>query len=92
MPWRNAKSLPFTRIDVAAHLPSAAGVYGLMDGDSCIFVGEAWNLKARLLELAAVVSDSSHLKVVFELCDEDERLDRKRILASELVGEETLQT
>jgi hypothetical protein len=87
MPWRNAASIPFTRIDIVARMPSESGVYGIHAGESCILVGESWNLKARALELAAALTDVSHLTIKYELCGEDERLDRKSALMAELVSE-----
>jgi hypothetical protein len=85
MPWRDAISLSFSRIDIVAHIPSESGVYGIHDGACCIFVGESWNLKARLLELAAALTDVSHLTITYELCDDSERVARKAALMAELI-------
>lgn len=76
MSWRNPQHLPFTRLDIAAALPSESGVYSVFDGEYCLMVGEAWNLKARLLELANVLSDLDELTIIYELCPETERPDR----------------
>jgi hypothetical protein len=57
-----------------------------VDGDSCIFVGDSWNLRARLLELAAALVDVSHLTIVYELCPDDDRPARKGALTAELLG------
>jgi excinuclease UvrABC nuclease subunit len=84
MPWLEPISLPFTHIDIAARVPSESGVYGIVDGHNCVFVGEAWNLKARLLEHAAVLSDVNHLTIIYELSPDDERVARKTVLAAEL--------
>jgi hypothetical protein len=87
MPWRDAISIPFTHIDIVARVPSESGVYAILDRESCIFVGESWNLKARLLELAAAVSDVSHLTIKYELCSDEGRTERKNSLMAELVGD-----
>lgn len=85
MPWRDSHVIPLTRIDIVSRVPSESGVYALMDNDTCLLVGEAWNLKARLLELINILQDALELQLVYELCSEDERLERKEMLASELL-------
>ncbi|HYP14242.1 MAG TPA: hypothetical protein VEQ63_09985 [Bryobacteraceae bacterium] len=85
MPWREPNAVPFTRIGIVSQVPSEAGVYAISDGPSCIFVGESWNLKARLLELANVLTDISHLTIMYELCSEDQLGARKRELTAELL-------
>jgi hypothetical protein len=89
MPWRDAISVPFSRIDIVAQIPSESGVYGIIDGSCCIFVGESWNLKARLLELAAALTEVSHLTIKYELCSDDERLERKNMLVAEFLRDGT---
>ena len=88
MPWRDAKSITFTHIDIVAYMPSESGVYAIFDAECCIFVGESWNLKARLLELAAALSDVSHLTVKYELCADQDRIERKNTLMVELVDQQ----
>jgi hypothetical protein len=85
MPWRDSHVIPLTRIDIVSQVPSESGVYAVMDNDTCLLVGEAWNLKARLLELMNILQDILALQLVYELCCEEERLARKEILASELL-------
>jgi hypothetical protein len=85
MPWRDATSIPFTHIDIVAHIPSESGVYGIIDGERCIFVGESWNLKARLLGLAAALPEVSHLRIRYEICPDDIRVERKNELVVELI-------
>jgi len=84
MPWQDPSFLPFSKVEISAHVPAAGGVYGLLDGETCVFVGESWNLRARLLELANVVANGS-LTAVYELCPDDTRDERKRVLSDELV-------
>lgn len=87
MPWRHPISLNFSRIQIAAQVPSESGVYALSDGDCCIFLGESWNLKGRLLELANVLANIDHLTITFELCPEADRIARRDALASKLLNE-----
>jgi hypothetical protein len=85
MPWRDPHNVPLTRIDIVAKVPSESGVYAIMDADSCLLVGEAWNLKARLLDLINVVRDADDFHVIYELCPEEERVLRKGAVASSLL-------
>ena len=85
MLWRDPRTVPLTRIDIVAQVPSESGVYAILDGEACLLVGEAWNLKARLLELMNVLQDAGHFSVMYELCGEEERSVRKQTLASALI-------
>jgi excinuclease UvrABC nuclease subunit len=85
MPWRDPHNVPLTRIDIVAQIPSESGVYAIMDADVCLLVGEAWNLKARLLELMNAVREASEIYVVYELCPDEERLSRKNFIAASLL-------
>ena len=67
MPWREATSLPFTRIAIVAQVPSESGVYGVFRGDQCVLVGSTWNLKAHLLELITAINGTDELSVKYEL-------------------------
>ncbi|MEJ7605007.1 MAG: hypothetical protein WKF37_01780 [Bryobacteraceae bacterium] len=83
MVWRNPQFLAFTRLEIVSKVPSASGIFSVMSGDVCIHIGETWNLKAHLLQLANVAS-SSEYRIVFELCPESERDLRRIELASGL--------
>ena len=85
MPWRDPQSIPLTRIDIVSQIPSASSIYAIYDGEICLLVGEAWNLKARLLELMNVLQDVGEFRVVYELCPEEERAGRKEKLAGILL-------
>src|SRR3712207_284018 len=85
MPWRDPKSVPLTRIDVVSQVPSDSGVYAILDDKVCLLVGEAWNLKARLLELMNVLQDIGEFSVTYELCPEDERITRKEAIGLALL-------
>jgi hypothetical protein len=85
MPWRDPKTVPLTRIDVVSQIPSESGVYAILDADIYLLVGEAWNLKARLLELMNVLQDIGEFRVIYELCPEEERVARKELLGAALL-------
>ena len=84
MPWRDARTVPFTRLGVVSQVPSESGVFAIMDGGICLLIGETWNLKARLLELINVLSGEEELTVTWECCDDGEREKRRHQLASEI--------
>ncbi len=85
MPWRDARSIPFTRIDIVAHVPSRSGVFAVLNEEqTCILVSATWNLKARLLDLANVLT-SQVLSITYELCPEDECAGRSAELNQELL-------
>jgi hypothetical protein len=85
MPWRDPHQVPLTRIDIVSQVPSESGVYGILDSGECLLVGEAWNLKARLLELMNILQDVGDFSVIYELCSEEERMARKEILAASMI-------
>src|SRR5918993_3143544 len=85
MPWREPKTVPLTRIDVVSKIPSDSGVYAILDNDAYLLVGEAWNLKARLLEMMNVLQDIGDFRVIYELCPEDERVARKETIGASLL-------
>jgi hypothetical protein len=87
MPWRNPSSIVFRRIDISSRVPSGPGVYAIFDGKSCVFVGEAWNLKATLLALANVLTDGDRYSILFETCDDGELTARRTALAEEVPSE-----
>ena len=72
MPWKDARSVPFTRLGVVSQVPSDAGVFAVLDGGDCLLVSESWNLKARLLDLINVLSGEENLTVMWEPCAEAE--------------------
>jgi hypothetical protein len=85
MPWRDPHQVPLTRIDIVSQVPSESAVYAILDKEACLLVGEAWNLKARLLELINILQDVGDFSVIYEVCGEEERLDRKETLAASLI-------
>ena len=85
MPWRDARSVPFTRLGVVSQVPSEGGVFAIMDGGDCLLVSESWNLKARLLDLINVLNGEENLTVTWETCSDQEREFRHRQLAVDLL-------
>jgi hypothetical protein len=84
MPWREPSTVPFTRIGIVSQVPPEAGVFGIIEGEVCLYVGDTWNLRGRLLELANVVENQEGLSVVWERCPESECTDRRLTLEKEL--------
>lgn len=84
MPWQHPTTLPFSRIAIAASVPSESGVFGIAAGGQYLLLSSAWNLKARLLELISTVTDSQPLTLTFELCPESDRQKRLDALSREL--------
>jgi hypothetical protein len=89
LPWENAQSVAFTRLEIVSRVPSEPGVFGIMDGGECLLVGESWNLKARLLDLVNVLDGQTQLSILFETCPDEERERRKEVLTRELRGSPT---
>jgi len=92
MPWPNATTAPFSRIGIVAGVPSDSGVYGIFRGDSCMLVGDTWNLKARLLELISTIPVVEELVVGYELCSESKAAELSASLQRELVDRSPVVT
>jgi hypothetical protein len=89
MSWRDSITIPFTRIEVVSRVPALPGVYAVMDGETCLMVGDAWNLRARLLGLANALTahDSHSIFITFEACENDLLSSRKLELEQHLLAE-----
>lgn len=85
MPWREARTVPFTRLGIVSQVPSNGGVFAIMEGENCLLVSESWNLKARLLELINVLNGDEDLTVTWECCDDQDRENRRRQLSTDLM-------
>lgn len=83
MPWRDPRTVPFSRIGVVSSVPSDSGVFAILSGEAYVLVSDSWNLKARLLDLISVLNAPEHLSVKYELCPEAERPSRLEILQRE---------
>ena len=84
MPWRHPQTAEFSRLAIVATVPSEPGVYGLYESETCVFVGEAWNLKARLLEIFNLVDDRHELRIQWETCPEDQAASRRQAIETSL--------
>jgi hypothetical protein len=89
MPWHDPQSVAFTRLEIAGRVPSASAVFGVLEGESCRYVGNTWNLKARLLELANLLPFHDNLRIVFELCPDAELAARSAELSAEFTSDLT---
>ena len=50
MPWNGTTGFPFNRQSVTASAPEASGVYALFNNGIWVYIGEAQNIKDRLLQ------------------------------------------
>ena len=70
----------FTAVSVQKNAPDSSGVYGLSNGLEWIFIGEASNIRARLMEhlneVDTVLARRSPTGFMFEVCSPDERITR----------------
>ena len=86
MPWRNPQSAELTHHEIAHAVPSASGVYGIIEGERYLFVGDSWNLRSRLMDLATVLApELGPVSVIFETCSDAERPLRRSVLNQEFV-------
>ena len=86
MPWHNPKLSELSQFDIANEVPAASGVYGIVEGDQYLFIGDSWNLQSRLMDLAIVLGpELGPVSVIYETCSDAERPLRKSVLAEEFV-------
>jgi excinuclease UvrABC nuclease subunit len=74
----------FTAVSVQKNAPDSSGVYGLSNGCEWIFIGEASNIRARLMEHLSEVDTAlarrSPTGFTFELCSPNKRITRQDAL------------
>ena len=74
----------FTAVSVQKNAPDSSGVYGLSNGWEWIFIGEASNIRARLMEhlneVDTVLARRSPTGFTFELCSPNQRIARQDAL------------
>jgi len=87
MAWHSRRTVAFTRIAIVSEVPPSSGVFAVRDGTSYLLVGESWNLRARLLDLANALEGPTELHIDFELCPEDQRETRKNSLSLEYLAD-----
>jgi hypothetical protein len=75
----------FTVVSIQKNAPESSGVYGLSNDREWIFIGEASNIRARLLEHLNEVNTAVGARrptgFVFELCSPLDCLARQRALS-----------
>jgi hypothetical protein len=48
MPWGNRSSYGFDRLSVLMNAPQQSGLYVIYNSATWVYVGESWNIRARL--------------------------------------------
>lgn len=88
MPWANPRSYEFNRLSVLVNAPELSGVYALFTSTTWVYVGESWNVRARLIQHLngdnACITLYPDLTFSFELAPEPIRQWRQEELISEL--------
>lgn len=85
MPWREPSTAPFTRIGIVCNVPPGSGVFGIIEGDTCVYLGETWNLRNRLLDIVNVIVESDKFSIIWEECPEALCASRRQTLEQELL-------
>lgn len=86
MPWHNPKCSELSQHEIATVVPAASGVYGIVEGDRYLFIGDSWNLQSRLMDLASVLGrELGPVSIIFETCSDAERPARRNDLSNEFV-------
>ena len=74
----------FTSISVRKNAPQSSGVYGLSNGREWVFIGEADDIRARLLEhleeTATALANRRPTGFTFEECSPSSRVSRQDAL------------
>jgi predicted GIY-YIG superfamily endonuclease len=78
----------FTAVSVRKNAPESSGVYGLSNRREWLFIGEASNIQARLLEhleeTGTLLMNRGPTGFTFEECLPSNRIDRQNALIREL--------
>ena len=81
MSFAECAARSFTAVSIQKNAPESSGVYGLSNGREWIFIGEASNIRARLIEhlneVDTVLARRSPTGFTFELCSPTERITRQ---------------
>ena len=74
----------FTAVSVEKNAPESSGVYGLSNGREWVFIGEASNIRARLMEhleeADTMLANRKPTGFTFEECPPGNRLSRQDAL------------
>lgn len=73
MPFGYSVSHAFSTRSILAHAPVACGVYGITNSREWIFIGQAYNIQAKLLEHSSETDTLLRRRqpagFVYEVCD-----------------------
>ena len=89
MPWNSVVEYPFNAHFIKECAPAESGVYALCDADKWIYIGDAANLKLKLLShlepgTNRQIDQATPTTFSFELCLPQERARRLEQLTDEL--------
>jgi hypothetical protein len=84
MSFAEGAARAFTAVSVRKNAPESSGVYGLSNGSEWIFIGEASNIRARLMEhleeKGTVLTHRKPTGFSFEECLPGDRISRQDAL------------
>jgi predicted GIY-YIG superfamily endonuclease len=84
MSFTECAARSFTFVSVQKNAPESPGVYGLSNGREWIFIGEAANIRERLLEhleeAGTALTNRKPTGFTFEKCSNNDRLSRQDAL------------
>ena len=84
MSFAECAAQSFTAVSVRKNAPECSGVYGLSNGSEWIFIGEASNIRARLMEhlqeTDTVLTNRRPTGFMFEECPPHNRVFRQDAL------------
>ena len=87
MAFTECAARSFTAVSIQKNAPDCSGVYALTNSREWIFVGEANNIQARLMEHLAETGTSLTARMptgfTFEICSPANRLGRRAQLVRE---------
>ncbi|QOY85604.1 hypothetical protein [Paludibaculum fermentans] len=87
MPFERPFPRPFTVSSIREHAPALPGVFGLSNSREWLYIGEAENIQAALLEhMVSAGSAAPHQQptgFVFEVCDRARQAVRQASLMHE---------
>jgi excinuclease UvrABC nuclease subunit len=87
MAFTECAARSFTAVSIQKNAPDCSGVYALTNSREWVFVGEANNIRARLMEHLAETGTSLTARkptgFTFEICSPADRLGRRAQLVRE---------
>ena len=81
MSFTQCAARSFTSVSVRKNAPESSGVYGLSNASEWIFIGEASNIRVRLMEhleeTDTMLTNRTPTGFTFEECPPDNRVSRQ---------------